>query len=128
MSACALSSADKKVVARNVGRDLVKHHGKKRYYTIPEVKDAARRQSIPIDWDCWALALYTHHLDFADYHRRIGESCDFEEMHKVMMGVAASDMQLVGDGLGLSQATNIEVEGDSSFFDFLDWIDFDADE
>ncbi len=40
MSACAISPADRRWQVRMVGNDLLKNHGKKRYSTVQEVKDA----------------------------------------------------------------------------------------
>lgn len=76
MTACALSPADKRRQVKNVGDDLVRHYGKRRYYTVQEVKDANRRQGIGVDFFCWSHAAFNSHGDFDAYHRSIGEDCD----------------------------------------------------
>ena len=54
-----ITVAERRLLARQVGNELVRTHGKKKHYTVPEVKAAARRQKTPEYWDCWALCLYT---------------------------------------------------------------------
>lgn len=123
-----LSSADKRLVARRVGRDLLKNYGRKRSYTVPEVRKAAQRQEISIDWHCWAYALYTDRSTFDDYHRQIGEGCEYESMHQSMMDVLGGDAVATLEVLDPSpSATSFDATDDDSWsiFDFFDWSDFD---
>ncbi|MCI0362414.1 MAG: hypothetical protein L0219_00940, partial [Phycisphaerales bacterium] len=94
MDICALPEADKRSLARKVGSGLVKEHGKKRHYTVQEVKAAARRQNFPEAWDCWALSLYASPSDFAEYHERTGEDCDYSSMHERMVEAVSTDAVL----------------------------------
>lgn len=127
MGTSALSSADKRLVARRVGRDLLKNYGRKRSYTIPEVRKAAQRQEVPIDWCCRAYALYTDRSTFDEHHRQIGESCQYETMHQSMMDVVGGDAAATLEVLDPSPSlTSIDVTDDSwSIFDFFDWSYFD---
>lgn len=129
MGTCALSSADKRLVARRVGRDLITNYGKKRSYTIPEVRKAAQRQEISIDWHCWAYALYTDRATFDEYHRQLGESCEYQTMHQSMMGVVGGDAAATLEVLDPSPSfTSLDVPDDSwSIFDFFDWSDSDIE-
>ena len=108
MGICALPTADKQLVARRVGSDLVKKHGKRPYYTVEQVKASARQQNIPEAWDCWALSLYTSPNDFVDHHMTIGESCDYGVMHGKMVDAVTADSALpdiahhFNSGVGLS--------------------------
>lgn len=43
---CAISPKDKKAQAKRVGDDLVRHHGKRKFYTVDQVRDANRRNGI----------------------------------------------------------------------------------
>jgi hypothetical protein len=117
------------LVARRVGRDLIKNHGKKRSYSISEVRTAAQRQSISIDWHCWAYALYTDRSTFEEYHRQIGENCGYETMHQSMIGVVGGDAAATLEVLDPSpSATSIDAIDDSwSIFDFFDWSDLDVE-
>lgn len=129
MGTCALSSADKRLLARRVGRDLLKNYGKKRSYTIPEVRKAVQRQSLPIDWHCWAYALYTDRSTFDEYHRQIGESCEYETMHRNIMGIVGGDAAATLEVLDPSPSTTgVDAVDDSwSIFDFFDWSDSDIE-
>lgn len=106
MTACAIKPEDQRKQVRLVGNDLVKNYGKKKYYSVQEVKDANRRQGIDIDLYCWSHAFFNSHIDFDAYHESIGESCNYLEMKKEMMeAVSCSD--------------------DTSWFDFeLSWLEF----
>lgn len=84
MPACAIKPEDRKRQVRLVGNDLIKSHGKKPFYTVQEVKNANRRQGIDYDVACWSRAFFNSHADFDEYHRRIGESCDYIAMKREM--------------------------------------------
>ncbi len=89
-----------------VGSDLLQNYGKKQYYTIEEVKAANQRNKVDVDFVCWSFAAFNSHKDFDEYHRSVGESCDYVSMK--------SDM--------LSSVSNVT---DSSWFDLdLSWLEF----
>jgi hypothetical protein len=85
MPACAIQPADRNKQIRVVGNDLVKNYGKKKFYTVQEVKNANRRQGIDYDVGCWSHAFFNSHGDFDEYHARIGESCDYTAMKREML-------------------------------------------
>lgn len=91
---CALPEVDKRLLAKKVGSDLVRQHGKRSHYTVPEIKAAARRQKFPDTWDCWALSLYASAEDFGSYHLRTGEQCDYLAMRNSMSECVATDLSL----------------------------------
>ena len=106
MPACSIQPEDRRKQVRVVANDLVKNYGKKKYYTVQEVKNANRRQAIDYDVACWSHAFFNSHADFDEYHKRIGESCDYVSMKKDMLESVGTD-------------------ADSSWFDFdLPWIEF----
>lgn len=84
MPACAIKPEDRKKQIQLVGRDLVKNYGKKKQYTVQEVKNANRRQGIDYDFACWSHAFFNSRADFDEYHARIGESCDYAAMKAEM--------------------------------------------
>lgn len=111
MPACAITPADRKKQIGLVGRDLVKNHGKKNFYTVQEVKNANRRQRIDYDVACWSHAFFNSHADFDEYHARIGETCDYVAMKREML----SSVSMPADSASL-------LDGD---FDFdLSWLEF----
>jgi hypothetical protein len=118
-----LLEPDKQLLARKIGSELVKSHGKKRYYKVEEVKAAARRQNVPDTWDCWAVSLYSSPSDFGEYHTRIGEPCDYSAMHSSMVEAVSTDTTLPDTIHYVTPSTE-----DSWFSDLMDsflTIDFD---
>ena len=95
MDICGLAAIDKRLLGRKVGADLAKRHGSKPHYAVRDIKAAARRCNFPDAWDCWALSLYASPHDFADYHQRTGERCDYASMHESMVDAVALDSQAV---------------------------------
>jgi hypothetical protein len=85
MRACTISPANRKKQVQLVGNDLVKNYGKKKYYTVEEVKAATKRQNIDLDYACWSHAVFNTHGDFDAYHQAMGESCDYVAMKSEML-------------------------------------------
>lgn len=103
---CAISPVDKQRQAKVVGDDLVRHHGKRKFYSVSQVKAANERCSIQPDYACWSHALFNTHFDFDRIHAQLGETCDYLSMKRAML-----------ESVSISDA--------SSWFDFdLSWLDF----
>jgi hypothetical protein len=101
-----MQPADRRVQVRVVGDDLVKHYGKKRFYSVDEVKAANRRQGINIDVACWSHAAFNAHTDFDAYHQSIGKICDYASMKAEML-------------------SSVSTAADTSWFDIdLSWLEF----
>jgi len=106
MRACTISPPDRRKQVSLVGNDLLRHYGKKPYYSVEEVKNANRRQGVKADLACWSHATFNTHADFDSYHESIGESCDY--------------LSMKGDML-----SSVSTGGDSSWFDLdLSWLQF----
>jgi hypothetical protein len=106
LRACAISPRDKRAQLKTVGDDLVRHHGKKHFYTVQQVKDANRRNNIDLDFACWSHAAFNTRSDFDSYHESIGESCDYAAMKSEML-------------------SSISTSSDTSWFDIdLSWLEF----
>ena len=129
MSACAISVADKRELARQVGKDLKKNCGRKNFYHSYEVTAAMRRLGYERSWDCWALSLYVSPYDFDVYHSVRGENCDYSAMHAAMRSSVEHEGLSTG-GTGSTrrpdQGSYDPYAGDYSWsvldlFDFLDW-------
>lgn len=101
---------DKRAVGKAVGDQLLKRHGKKRFYTVHEVADVVHTLTLGSEALSQSLALFSTPDDFNAYHATIGEDRDYgrlkEEMFEAMMEIAVE-----------------------SWFDldmsWLDWPDFD---
>ena len=85
MPMCDVSPENKRAMGVAVGEDLVRHHGKKPYYTVKEVQEGVQRRGYAVDWSCWALCLYTSPADFNEYHHSLGEDCDYASMKGEMV-------------------------------------------
>ncbi|MDB6062003.1 MAG: hypothetical protein JWM78_2106 [Verrucomicrobiaceae bacterium] len=118
MGICALAPDEKKILTEKVGEALVKKSGKKKTYTVEEVKAAARGANIPFGWDCWAYSLYCDRTEFDAYHQAIGEVCNFDFMHGKMLEAVSEILPNIDAS---SVGTLTEVLGSSSWFsDLLD--------
>jgi hypothetical protein len=68
---------------REVGPELRRRHGAQRYYRPQQVREVMTdRRSNRYDNDCYSYATYCTQEDFNDYHRSIGESCDYGAMRQ----------------------------------------------
>ena len=65
---------------KHVGPELRNRYGNQQKYTPAQVKQAVKASGYSSQDDCYAFALYCSEDDFGDYHRSIGESCDYNSM------------------------------------------------
>jgi hypothetical protein len=119
MRACTMSPSDRQKQVRLVGNDLVKNYGKKRFYTVREVKEANKRQSVGPDFGCWSHATFNTHSDFDDYHASIGEHCDYVAMKGEMLSSVSNASDTSWFDLDLSWLEFPDI--DWSIFDFIDF-------
>jgi hypothetical protein len=63
-----------------VGRILRGRYGLQNQYPPGQVKQTIQQYGYQTDNDCYALAMYCDQADFIDFHRSIGESCNYSEM------------------------------------------------
>ena len=85
MSACHLPPAAKRKLISDVGEELVRTHGKKKYYRPTEVERAARTRGYSIDVHCWAYSFYITPEDFKALHDSAGEVCDYTLMRAELL-------------------------------------------
>ena len=118
ISTCHTPPKDKKAFAKKLGADLVKHRGKKRFYSIAEVHASLRRLQW-LDLDCWGFALYSSRHDFDQHHRGIGEQCDYDSMRGEMIDALAdgASWSLFDIDLSWLEWPDIDL---SATFDFID--------
>ena len=121
MQACALRPADRKRQVKLVGNDLVKHYGKRKFYTVSQVRNANKRQGIEIDFCCWSHAVFNTRVDFDKHHESIGESCDYVAMKADMLSSVSTsaDASWLDFDFDLSWLSFPDI--DLSIFDFLDF-------
>ena len=117
---CAISPADKKLQSKIVGDDLVRHYGKRKFYSVQQVRSANERCNIPLDFACWSHALYGTHFDFDRIHAGAGQACDYLAMKRDMLeSVAIPDSGWFDFDFDLSWLDFPDI--DWSIFDFLDF-------
>lgn len=116
-----LSEAEKKELANKIGADLVKKHGKQKYYSQPQIRKSLDQYGYAIDIHCWAYVLFMNHQNFDAYHQQIGETCDFVAMKGSMLSSVTdhvSDTWLDFDfDLSWLELPDIDL---SDIFSFLD--------
>jgi hypothetical protein len=109
---------------QKVGNELVRQHGKQRYYSVEQVRVANRRQDVPVDVACWSHAFFNTHADFDQLHTGSGEACDYAAMKADLTEVlSAADVPLdTASWLGFDWDLSwLELPSvDWSIFDFLD--------
>lgn len=88
---CAISPADKRSQAKRVGDELVRKHGKRKFYTVQQVKDANQRAGVNFDAACWSHAMFNTHAEFDRMHSDLGGSCDYAAMKAQMLEAVAAD-------------------------------------
>lgn len=115
---CALAPRDKRDQAKRVGDDLVRHHGKRPFYTVEQVRAANRRNGVGLDVACWSHALFNTHEDFDRLHQAAGEACDYLAMKQEMLVSLSSG----------EPADWFNFDFDLSWIEFpdLDWSIFDV--
>ncbi|WP_281990709.1 hypothetical protein [Aquimarina aggregata] len=117
-TSCAPAPINKKEYISDIGKVLVKEHGKKQFYKPEEVKKAHRKSKWydGLDFSCWAMSTYSSHSDFDRYHQETGEICDYTQMKTEMLN-------------GLSVSPNSDwmdipdLDIDTSWLDFGDVFD-----
>lgn len=120
MAACELKPADKKAFVSSVGEELVKRHGKKKYYKPEEIGKAATARGFPIDMHCWAYCLYSSPEDFQALHDALGEVCDYTAMKAEVLGdLAGGSFQWIDIDLSWLEWPDIDI---ATVFDWFDWI------
>lgn len=76
---------EKKKIAKVIGEDLVKTHGKRKYYSQKQIHTSLQRRHYHLDVHCWAYCLYMDHGTFDTYHLSIGEVCNYLDMKGSML-------------------------------------------
>lgn len=115
---CAIAPEDKRRQAQLVGDDLLRHYGKRNFYSVQQVRDANRRNKIDLDLACWSHALFNTHSDFDQLHAASGEACDYAAMKAEMLHSMATDSSASWFDFDLSWLEFPDL--DISLFDFFD--------
>ena len=69
-----------RLYAQRLSRLLQAKYGKQETYTPAQVKTTMKEWGYSLDYLCYGLAMYCDSIDFNDYHRSVGESCNYEAM------------------------------------------------
>jgi hypothetical protein len=115
---CTLAPQDKQRQAKLVGDDLLRHYGKRNFYSVQQVRDANQRNKIDIDVMCWSHALFNSHADFDRLHAATGEACDYVAMKAEMLHSVATVHSADWFDFDLSWLEFPDL--DISIFDFFD--------
>lgn len=115
---CAIAPEEKRRQAQLVGDDLLRHYGKRNFYSVQQVRDANRRSKIDLNLACWSHALFNTHSDFDQLHAASGEACDYAAMKAEMLRSMATDSSASWFDFDLSWLEFPDL--DISLFDFFD--------
>ena len=119
MPACHLKPEDKKALVGAVGENLVRRHGKRKYYKPAEVRTATQSAGYPIDYVCWAHCIFLAPGDFKAVHDAAGEVCDQAAMKAEVLADLAAGGTFSWPDLDLSWLEWPDIDLSSLF----DWFD-----
>jgi hypothetical protein len=75
---------DKQVVIKThsklLGKKLQERYGVRDKYPPDKIKTTIKDSGWSSDRDCYGIAMYSDRTDFIEYHRSIGEVCDYDAM------------------------------------------------
>lgn len=120
MPACHLKPADKKAFISAVGKELVKTHGKQRYYKPRDIRRAAEAHGYPVDIHCWAYCFFSSGEEFKALHDAAGEACDYAVMKAEVLADLASGASFSVFDLELPWLEWPDIDLSAIF----DWFDF----
>jgi len=120
MPACHLEPKDKKAFIGAVGEELVRRHGKRKYYKPSDIRLAAESRAYPVDIHCWAYSIFSTPGDFAAIHAAAGEVCDYAAMKAEVLRDLAADGTFSLFDIDLSWLEWPDIDLSSIF----DWFDF----
>ena len=120
MAACHLAPADKKALIGAVGEELVRKHGKRKYYEPAQVRTAAESRGYSVDVHCWAYCIFTTPEDFRSIHDAVGEVCDYAAMKAEVLSDLASGGTFSWLDVDLSWLEWPDIDLSAVF----DWFDF----
>jgi uncharacterized membrane protein YgcG len=69
-----------RIYAVKLGHILKSRYGDREQYTPKQVRTMVQEWGYDSTFQCYALAMYCNLMDFDDYHRLIGEQCDYDAM------------------------------------------------
>ena len=117
---CHVEPRDKKALVSAVGEDLVRTHGKRKYYRPDEIRRSAERCGYPVDVMCWAYCIFSTPADFDAIHGAAGEACDYAAMKAEVLADLAGGASFSLFDLDLSWLEWPDIDLTAAF----DWFDF----
>lgn len=69
---------------KKLSPELLRRFGKKRFYSIEEVTQAARRSSQPMAFIAYAHAIFCSQTDFDAYYVPLGIACTYDGLRTVV--------------------------------------------
>ena len=120
MPACRLKPDDRKAFIGAVGKELVRTHGKQKYYKPAQTRRAAESCGYPLDIHCWAHCIFSTEEDFVALHVAAGEVCDYAAMKAEVLSDLAGGASFSSFDVDLSWLEWPDI--DLSFI--FDWFDF----
>jgi len=120
MPACHLEPNDKKAFIGAVGEELVRRHGKQKYYKPQQIRDAALARRYAPDIHCWAYCIFSTPEDFQAIHDAAGEVCNYAAMKAEVLADLSSGGAFAWVDIDLSWLDWPDIDLSSIF----DWFDF----
>ena len=72
--------------SQQLGKKLQERYGVRATYPPDKIKTTIKESGWSTDRDCYGIAMYSDRADFIEYHRSIGEVCDYDAMRSEISG------------------------------------------
>jgi len=92
---------------RKLPRMLSKHYGYAQFYTPQQVRKTVETAGLYGEFSCYAVAMFSSRESFDQFHRDLGENCDYDAMRAYIAdthfhgdaGFSVPDVFAVSSGL-----------------------------
>ena len=114
------TALDKRALGKAVGDELLKRHGKQRFYKVQEILDVFDLLDLGLEGLNWALSAYSSPEDFAAYNASLGSTADYAAMKSEMFDAMTGTDSSAWFDLDMSwlEWPDFDFSGLFDFFDF----------
>jgi hypothetical protein len=111
-----------RIYAVKLGHILKSRYGDREQYTPKQVRTIVWEWGYDRTFQCYAFAMYCNPTDFNDYHRSIGERCDYDAMRTEVMQCLNSSHESFPDSnnFGTSDLLQFSDDFQSSYGNNID--------
>ena len=111
---------DKRAFGKAIGDELLRVHGKQRFYSLRDIRAAARAKGFPPGLDPWAFALFASPESYQTYRASTRDARPYDELKEAMFDVMTEGASHDWFNIDMSwlEWPDIDLSGIFCFFDF----------